>query len=68
MIAVQRLNDAQPILLNLYDTHFLPLQENLRPITKSFIIALLPGLEEENGEYFDKVRLCVLASDLFLTR
>ena len=24
---------------------------------KSFILALLPGLEEETGEYFDKVRL-----------
>ena len=23
---------------------------------KSFILALLPGLEEETGEYFDKVR------------
>lgn len=47
----------QPALLNLYDTHFLPLQQGLRPIMKSFIIALLPGLEEETGEYFDKARL-----------
>lgn len=23
---------------------------------KSFILALLPGLEEETGEFFDKVR------------
>jgi hypothetical protein len=23
---------------------------------KSFILALLPGLEEETGEYFEKVR------------
>jgi hypothetical protein len=24
---------------------------------KSFILALLPGLEEETGEFFDKVRI-----------
>ena len=48
----------QPALLNLYDTHFLPLQQGLRPIMKSFIIALLPGLEEETGEYFEKVLPC----------
>ncbi|KAF9654142.1 hypothetical protein BDM02DRAFT_3152598 [Thelephora ganbajun] len=46
---------VKPALLNLYDTHFLPLQQGLRPIMKSFIIALLPGLEEETGEYFEKV-------------
>lgn len=46
----------QPTLLNLYDTHYLPLQEGLRPIMKAFIIALLPGLEEETGEFFEKVR------------
>jgi len=45
----------QPTLLNLYDTHYLPLQGGLRPITKSFILALLPGLEEETGEFFEKV-------------
>lgn len=27
---------------------------------KSFILALLPGLEEETGEFFDKVRLSML--------
>ncbi|KAF7302659.1 Dopey-N domain-containing protein [Mycena chlorophos] len=45
---------VKPALLNLYDTHYLPLQASLRPIMKSFIIALLPGLEEETGEFFDK--------------
>jgi hypothetical protein len=45
----------QPTLLGLYDTHYLPLQQSLRPITKAFILALLPGLEEENGEFFDQV-------------
>ncbi|TFK70447.1 hypothetical protein BDN72DRAFT_887964 [Pluteus cervinus] len=46
---------VKPTLLNLYDTHYLPLQAGLRPIMKSFILALLPGLEEETGEFFEKV-------------
>ncbi|KAH8835109.1 Dopey, N-terminal-domain-containing protein [Flagelloscypha sp. PMI_526] len=46
---------VKPTLLNLYDTHYLPLQSGLRPVMKSFILALLPGLEEETGEFFDKV-------------
>ncbi|KAJ2917856.1 hypothetical protein MD484_g2573, partial [Candolleomyces efflorescens] len=46
---------VKPTLLNIYDTHYLPLQGALRPIMKSFILALLPGLEEETGEFFDKV-------------
>jgi Dopey, N-terminal len=39
----------------LYDTHYFAIQQSLRPITKAFILALLPGLEEENGEFFDQV-------------
>ncbi|KAI0718921.1 Dopey, N-terminal-domain-containing protein [Cerioporus squamosus] len=46
---------VKPTVLNLFDTHYVPLQAGLRPVMKSFILALLPGLEEENGEYFDKV-------------
>ncbi|KAJ7269339.1 Dopey, N-terminal-domain-containing protein [Mycena haematopus] len=46
---------VKPALLNLYDTHYLPLQSDLRPVMKSFILALLPGLEEETGEFFEKV-------------
>ncbi|KAJ3809392.1 Dopey, N-terminal-domain-containing protein [Lentinula aff. lateritia] len=46
---------VKPNLLNLYDTHYLPLQAGLRPVMKSFILALLPGLEEETGEFFEKV-------------
>jgi len=51
----------KPTLLNIYDTYYLPLQAGLRPIMKSFIIALLPGLEEETGEYFEKVMSIVLS-------
>ena len=31
------------------------MQASLRPVMKSFILALLPGLEEETGEFFDQV-------------
>ena len=46
----------QPIVLGIYERFYLPLQESLRPATKAFILALLPGLEEETGEFFEKVR------------
>ncbi|TFY67972.1 hypothetical protein EVG20_g3733 [Dentipellis fragilis] len=46
---------VKPTLLNLYETYFLPLQGGLRPVMKGFILALLPGLEEETGEFFEKV-------------
>ncbi|TFK26748.1 hypothetical protein FA15DRAFT_255211 [Coprinopsis marcescibilis] len=46
---------VKPTLLNLYEQHYLPLQSGLRPIMKAFILGLLPGLEEETGEFFDKV-------------
>ena len=48
-------NSLKPTLLNLFDTYYLPLQGGLRPVMKAFILALLPGLEEETGEYFEKV-------------
>ncbi|GJN87072.1 hypothetical protein Rhopal_000017-T1 [Rhodotorula paludigena] len=46
---------VKPIVLNMYERFYLPLQEDLRPATKAFILALLPGLEEETGEWFEKV-------------
>lgn len=45
----------QGIILGIYEKFYLPLQESLRPATKAFILALLPGLEEETGEFFEKV-------------
>lgn len=42
-------------LINIYDAHFLPLKSSLRPVMKSFILALLPGLEEETSEFFEQV-------------
>ncbi|RDB28675.1 Protein dopey [Hypsizygus marmoreus] len=61
---------VKPTLLNLYDTHYLPLKAGLRPVMKSMILALLPGLEEETSEFFEKVlnlldRLSVTVSPAF---
>ncbi|KAH7907786.1 Dopey, N-terminal-domain-containing protein, partial [Hygrophoropsis aurantiaca] len=46
---------VKPTLLTIYESNYLPLQAGLRPIMKSFILALLPGLEEETGEFFERV-------------
>ena len=45
----------RPIVLGIYSKFYIPLQEALRPATKAMILALLPGLEEEGGEFFEKV-------------
>jgi hypothetical protein len=31
------------------------LGDDLRPAAKAFILALLPGLDEETGDFFDRV-------------
>jgi hypothetical protein len=40
----------------MFDVYLLPLQSSLRPLIKAFVLALLPGLEEETGDSFEKVR------------
>ena len=47
---------VRPLLISLYETHYLPLGDDLRPATKALILALLPALEEETGDFFDRVR------------
>ncbi|ORY00279.1 hypothetical protein K493DRAFT_392010 [Basidiobolus meristosporus CBS 931.73] len=42
-------------LLKIFEKHYLPLEKSLSPCLKSFILALLPGLEEERTELFEKV-------------
>ena len=46
---------VKPHLLNIFDRYWLPLGEDLRPVAKSMLLALLPGLEEEANEFFDRV-------------
>jgi hypothetical protein len=45
---------VRPILLGLYEKYYLPLSEQLRPVAKALLLALLPGMEEETGDFFDK--------------
>ena len=45
---------VKPTLLSIYENHYLPLQEDLRPMGKALLLALLPGLEEETSEFFDR--------------
>jgi len=52
---------VRPILISLYETYYLPLGEDLRPATKALVLALLPGIEEETGDFFDRVRLASLS-------
>ncbi|KAF9398703.1 hypothetical protein BGX21_007403 [Mortierella sp. AD011] len=46
---------VKPQLLDIYERHYLPLKDRLRPCLKSFMIGLLPGLDEEGSEFFDRV-------------
>ncbi|KAF7726823.1 hypothetical protein EC973_008424 [Apophysomyces ossiformis] len=49
---------VKPQVLTVFERYFLPLREKLRPAMRGLIIALLPALEEEGSEFFDKaVRL-----------
>ena len=44
--------NVKPTLIEIYETHFLPLGKGLKPALDGFIIAVLPGLEE-GSEYHD---------------
>ena len=46
---------VRPTVLELYETFYLPLGRSLRPASKALALALLPGLEEETGDHFDRV-------------
>lgn len=43
--------NVKPALLDLYELHFLPLNERLRPALDGFLIATLHGLEENTDFY-----------------
>ncbi|CAG8433328.1 13062_t:CDS:10 [Ambispora gerdemannii] len=46
---------VKPQLLEIYEKYYFPLRKRLRPVMKAFITALLPGLDEEGSEFYDKV-------------
>lgn len=43
------------VVLGLYERFYLPLGVDLRPLTRALLLSLLPGLEEEGSEFFDRV-------------
>ncbi|KAI9032772.1 Dopey, N-terminal-domain-containing protein [Phycomyces nitens] len=45
---------VKPQLLSIFEKHYFPLRSSLRPAMRGFVIALLPVLEEEGSEFFDK--------------
>lgn len=44
---------VRPVLLDLYEVHFLPLKKRLFPGLSGFLVALLPGIEE-GSDYTDR--------------
>ncbi|XP_054721369.1 protein dopey-1-like [Uloborus diversus] len=55
---------VKPSLLTIYENHFVPLGEKLRPGLNGFLIGVLPGLEE-GSEYYertDELLLCVCSN------
>ncbi|CAM4958947.1 unnamed protein product [Rotaria socialis] len=45
---------VKPVLLTLYETYFLPLDEALNPILTGFLLGLFPALEE-GADYYDRI-------------
>lgn len=46
--------NTTPPYLELLFRYYVPLGTRIRPALKSIILALLPGIDEEGGEYFDQ--------------
>ncbi|KAI5778510.1 Dopey, N-terminal-domain-containing protein [Geopyxis carbonaria] len=44
----------KPHYLSLLERFYVPLGTSLRPALKALVLALLPGIDEEGGEYFDR--------------
>lgn len=54
--------NVKPSLLEIYENHFVPLGQRLKPALDGFLIAVLPGLEE-GSEFYDRtdkllLRIC----------
>lgn len=45
---------VKPHYIELLETYYTPLGKALRPALLSLVMALLPGIDEEGGEYFDR--------------
>nr|XP_033803673.1 protein dopey-2 isoform X2 [Geotrypetes seraphini] len=56
---------VRPVLLDLYETYFLPLQKALLPSLQAFITGLLPGLEE-GSEIYDRTDILLQRLSLLI--
>ena len=45
--------------MDIFEKYYFPLKSRLRSAMRGFIIALLPALDEEGSEFFDKVCLFI---------
>ncbi|KAK6520878.1 hypothetical protein TWF506_001121 [Arthrobotrys conoides] len=45
---------VKPYLLTVFETYYLPLGKSLRPALRSLILSILPGIDEEGSEFFDR--------------
>ena len=50
--------NVRPVLLGIYETHFVPLGPLLKAGLTGLLLALLPGLEE-GSEHFDRCANCL---------
>ncbi|PKI83135.1 hypothetical protein MVES1_003069 [Malassezia vespertilionis] len=46
---------VRPALLTVFNKYYIPLHMDLRPLTRALLLALLPCLEDESSESFDRV-------------
>mmetsp|Transcript_12924 Transcript_12924/g.51598 ORF Transcript_12924/g.51598 Transcript_12924/m.51598 type:complete len:1773 (-) Transcript_12924:44-5362(-) len=46
--------NIKPVILEILQRFFMPLGSHLTPCLSGFIMAILPGLEEESSEFYDK--------------
>jgi Dopey, N-terminal len=51
----QYLHRLQPQLLSIFEKYYFRLGPDLKPAMRGLVIALLPVVEEEGSEFFDKV-------------
>ena len=45
---------VQPVILRIYEVHFIPLGPALTPALSGLIMSILPALEEESGEFYER--------------
>lgn len=45
---------VKPVILSFYEQYYLPLGTSLGPCLSGLIMSILPGLEEESSEFYDR--------------